>query len=139
MGCDCCQSDFDCQDKKFILTQPACEKEHIFVEYNPKEKPIFIESYFERISAMDAIQKALIKIGRKDLAQEYYIKVADRSNYSASDWVKQVEIMLKKIHTSLDQIKKDKAVHAGTHSDLNRDMKSLVEWMKELDKGIKED
>lgn len=31
---------------------------------------------------MDGIQKVLIKIGRKDLAQEYYLKVSDKFNYA---------------------------------------------------------
>ena len=35
---------------------------------------------------MDSIQKALIKVGRKDLAQEYYTKVAARKN--PDDWKK---------------------------------------------------
>jgi hypothetical protein len=91
---------------------------------------------------MDKIQKTLIKAGRKDLAQEYFNRVAKKiiasSDYTASEWVEQVEIILKKIHTELDRIKKEKAIHAGSESGLKHDMKFLMDWWKELDKGLKE-
>jgi len=86
---------------------------------------------------MDEIQKILIKAGRKDLAQKYYKKMA-KSNYNASDWVDQVDIVLTKIRMTLDRIKREKAVHAGSESDLKRSMKFLNDWMEELDKGILE-